>query len=116
MWTAKNRGRYDRSKLRYPSDLTDDEWTHVEPLIPPAKRGGNKRHVEVREVMNGIMYILSTGCQWRAIPKDPAAQHTFRLSRLVELRRHAGSHPSRALCGVSGARRTRSQPDRRHRR
>src|SRR5262245_1746572 len=70
MWTAKNRGRYDRSKLRYPSDLTDDEWSHVEPLIPPAKRGGNKRHVEVREVMNGIMYILSTGCQWRAIPKD----------------------------------------------
>src|SRR6266436_2423588 len=70
MWTAKNRGRYDRSKLRYPSDLTDDEWTYVEPLIPPAKRGGNKRHVEVREVMNGIMYILSTGCQWRAIPKD----------------------------------------------
>ena len=57
MWTAKNRGRYDRSKLRYPSDLTDDEWAHVEPLIPPAKRGGNKRHVEVREVMNGIMYI-----------------------------------------------------------
>ena len=41
MWTAKNRGRYDRSKLRYPSDLTDDEWAHVELLIPPAKRGGN---------------------------------------------------------------------------
>ena len=70
MWTAKNRGRYDRSKLRYPSDLTDDEWAHVEPMILPAKRGGNKRHVDVREVMNGIMYILSTGCQWRAIPKD----------------------------------------------
>src|SRR5258708_32848694 len=43
------------AKLRYPSDLTDDEWAYVEPLIPPAKRGGNKRHVEVREVMNGIM-------------------------------------------------------------
>src|SRR6202140_5996688 len=70
MWTAKNRGRYDRSALRYPSDLTDDEWGFVEPLIPPAKRGGNKRHVDVREVMNGIMYILSTGCQWRALPKD----------------------------------------------
>ncbi len=70
MWTAKNRGRYDRSKLRYPSDLTDDEWALVVPLIPPARRGGNKRHVDVREVMNGIMYILSTGCQWRAIPKD----------------------------------------------
>jgi hypothetical protein len=59
MWTKKNRGRYDRSSLRYPSDLTDDEWAHVEPLIPPAKRGGNKRRVDVREVMNGIMYVLS---------------------------------------------------------
>ena len=40
MWTAENRGRYDRSKLRYPSDLTDEEWALVAPLIPPAKRGG----------------------------------------------------------------------------
>jgi transposase len=70
MWTAKNRGRYDRSKLRYPSDLTDEEWAHVEPVIPPAKGGGNRRRVNIREVVNGIMYILSTGCQWRAIPKD----------------------------------------------
>ena len=69
MWTSKNRGRYDRSALRYPSDLTDDEWALIEPLIPPARRGGNKRHVDEREVMNGIMYVLSTGCQWRAIPK-----------------------------------------------
>jgi transposase len=70
MWTTQNRSRYDRSQLRYPSDLTDDEWAHVAPLIPPAKPGGNKRSVDVREVMNGIMYILSTGCQWRALPKD----------------------------------------------
>ena len=77
MWTAKNRRRYDRSALRYPSDLTDDEWAHVEPLIPPARRGGNKRHVDVREVMNGIMYVLSTGCQWRAIPKDLPPRSTL---------------------------------------
>src|SRR5882724_12409191 len=70
MWTTKNRRLYDRSKLRYPSDLTDDEWAYVEPLIPPAKSGGNKRHIDVREVMNGIMYVLSTGCQWRAIPLE----------------------------------------------
>jgi transposase len=70
MWTAKNRGRYDRSKLRYPSDLTKEEWAHVAPLIAPAKRGGNRRHVDVREVMNGVMDVLSTGCKWRAIPKD----------------------------------------------
>src|ERR1700726_3257910 len=70
MWTSKNRVRYDRSKLRYPSDLTDDEWRLVEPLIPPGKTGGGKRTVNMREVVNGLMYILSTGCQWRAIPKD----------------------------------------------
>ena len=51
MWTSKNRGRYDRSKLRYPSDLTDDEWRLVEPLIPPGRRGGGKRTVIMREVM-----------------------------------------------------------------
>ena len=70
MWTTKNRPRYDRDKLRYPSDLTDEEWSLVEPLIPPAKRGGRKREVEVREVVNGVMYVLSTGCQWRYIAKD----------------------------------------------
>jgi transposase len=77
MWTAKNRRYYDRSGLRYPSDLTDEEWAHVAPFIPPAKRGGNRRHVDVREVMNGIMYILSTGCQWRAIPKDLPPRSTL---------------------------------------
>ncbi len=61
MWTIENRARYDRSKLRYPSDLTDEEWSHVEPLIRPGKRGGNTRTVNVREVVNGLMYILSTG-------------------------------------------------------
>ena len=70
MWTNENRGRYDRSKLRYPSDLTDDEWAYIAPLIPSAKRGGNKRRVDLREIVNGLMYVLSTGCQWRAIPKD----------------------------------------------
>ncbi len=70
MWTKENRGRYDRSRLRYPSDLTDEEWALVKPLIPPAKRGGNKRHVDERAIVDGLMYILSTGCQWRALPKD----------------------------------------------
>jgi transposase len=53
MWTSKNRARYDRSKLRYPSDLTDDEWGLVEPLIPPGKRKkikGKKRHILVDTV------------------------------------------------------------------
>jgi transposase len=74
MWTDENRARYDRSQLRYPSDVTDAEWAYVDPLIPPARRGGAKRTVNVREVVNGLMYILSTGCQWRAIPKDRPLQ------------------------------------------
>ena len=77
MWTVDNRHRYDRGKLRYPSDLTDEEWHVLKPLIPKAKRGGNKRHVDEREVVNGLMYILSTGCQWRAIPMDLPPRSTL---------------------------------------
>ena len=79
MWTKENRGRYDRSQQRYPSDLTAEEWGLVELLIPPAKRGGGKRRVDMRDVVNGIMYILSTGCQWRYLPKDlPSKSTVFR--------------------------------------
>jgi transposase len=77
MWTSENRGSYDRSKFRYPSYVTDEEWGHIAPLIPPAKRGGRKRSVDVREVVNGLMYILSTGCQWRAVPKDLPPRSTL---------------------------------------
>ena len=70
MWTRENRGLYERKGLRYPSDLTDQEWALLSPLIPPAKRGGRKREVDLREVVNGILYVLGTGCQWRALPKD----------------------------------------------
>jgi len=77
MWTDENRARYNRDHLRYPSDLTDDEWSYIAPIIPPAKQGGRRREVDVREVVNGIMYILSTGCQWRYIPKDLPPKSTI---------------------------------------
>ncbi len=77
MWTDGNRRRYNRDHLRYPSDVTDEEWAELAPLIPPAKRGGGKRRVEMRAVMNGILYILSTGCQWRYIPKDLPPRSTL---------------------------------------
>jgi transposase len=70
MWTRENRALYERKGRRYPSDLSDDEWALIAPLIPPAKRGGRKREVNVREVMNGVLYVLETGCQWRALPRD----------------------------------------------
>jgi transposase len=77
MWTKANRGKYNRDGLRYPSDLTDAEWELVQPLIPPAKRGGRRREVDVREVVNGLLYVLSTGCQWRAVPKDLPPKSTL---------------------------------------
>ena len=77
MWTNENRAGYDRSRLRYPSDLTDQERGKVAPLIPPAKRGGNKRTVNLREIVNGLMYVLSAGCQWRAVPKDLPPRSTL---------------------------------------
>jgi transposase len=77
MWTTENRDRYNRDKLRYPSDLTDAEWAELGSMIPPALSGGNKRTVDIREVVNGVMYILGTGCQWRAIPKDLPSRSTI---------------------------------------
>ena len=96
MWTVANRGRSDRSKLRYPSDLIDAEWGLVEPFIPAAKRGGNKRTVDIREVVNGVMYVLSTGCQWAALPRDLPPRSTvnddflrWQHDRTLERRHHA---------------------------
>lgn len=70
MWTPEHRRAADRRGLRYPSDLTDAEWALIAPLIRPAKRGGRPRTVDVREVLNAILYVLSAGCQWAALPKD----------------------------------------------
>ena len=68
-WTVEHRRAGDRRGLRYPSDMTDEEWALVAPLIRPAKRGGRPR-TAVREVLNAVFCVLSTGCQWGALPKD----------------------------------------------
>ena len=58
------------SRKRYTSDLTDEEWAILEPLIPRAKPGGRPRSVNMREVMNAIFYVEKTGCQWANLPGD----------------------------------------------
>src|SRR6201995_4216081 len=70
MWKPEHRQAAERCSRRYDSDLTDAEWALVGPLIPPAKPGGRPRDVNVREVLNAIFYVLWTGCQWKALPKD----------------------------------------------
>ena len=79
MWKPEHRLGADRSGLRYPSDMRDAEWALVAPLIPPAKRGGRRREVDVREVLNAIFYVLSTGCQWAALPKDLPPKSTAHM-------------------------------------
>ena len=54
----------------YPSDLTDAQWEELAPLLPLAKPGGHPRTVDLREVMNGVLYVLRSGCPWRMIPHD----------------------------------------------
>ena len=57
-------------RTAYPSDLSDEQWALVEPLIPPAKWGGRPREVDMREAVNGMLYLSRGGCQWRAMPHD----------------------------------------------
>src|SRR5260370_38157251 len=75
-WKPQHRRAADRHGLRYPSDLSDSEWALIAPAIPPAKRGGRRREVNVREVLNAICYVLSTGCQWQGLPKAPPPKST----------------------------------------
>jgi transposase len=70
MWKREHRLANAHRGLRYPSDLSDAEWVLVAPLIPPARRGGRSRSINEREDLNAIFYVLATGCQWQALPKD----------------------------------------------
>ena len=70
VWTKQNRRRYDRRGQRYPSDLTNEEWTILEPLLPVPKGSGRPRRYSLREIMNGIRYVLRYGIPWDAMPKD----------------------------------------------
>ena len=58
------------ARIAYPSDLTDAQWRLIEKLIPRAKPGGRPRSVNMREVVNGILYLVRTGCSWRQLPHD----------------------------------------------
>jgi len=69
-WTETTRPIYARDCTRYASDLTDGEWALISPLMPAPNGIGRPRKTDLREVANALMYIASTGCQWRFLPKD----------------------------------------------
>ncbi|TNC94358.1 MAG: transposase IS4 family protein [Stygiobacter sp.] len=80
MWTAENRSRYDRRGQRYPSDLTNEEWVLLEPMLPVAKGNGCPRKYVLREVMNGIRYVQRYGMAEQYIKEGKNAVKWTRLS------------------------------------
>src|SRR5258708_19478642 len=71
MWTEQSRGRMAKiakKTKRYPSDLTDEEWAEIAPLMPKPGRRGRPREVEFREVINAVRYLVRSGCGWRMLP------------------------------------------------
>jgi transposase len=113
MWTAENRGTYERKGQRYPSDVSDEEWAFVEPHLPPQRR------TDRREVLNAILYVLTTGCQWKQPPKDFPPKSTVHdyfvewhcdgtLTRIhhalyAHVRELAGREPTATTVGGAGS-------------
>ena len=69
-WTEITRPKYRRDGLKYASDTTDEEWASIAPFMPPPHRLGRPRETELRTVVNALFYVLSSGCQWRMLPRD----------------------------------------------
>ena len=69
-WTETTRLDYERRGLRYTSDLKDEEWVLIAPFLPPPKATGRPRTTDLREVVNALLYMAATGCQWAMLPKD----------------------------------------------
>lgn len=105
-WTGTTRPHYQRDHLRYASDMTDAEWLLLSPFLPAPCRIGRPREVSMQAVMNAILYILTTGCQWRALPKDFPPRSTvqyyfydWRDRRLWQRINHALVKRVRRACG-----------------
>lgn len=105
-WTETTRRQYARRAARYASDMTDREWRIVEPLLPAPRRLGRPRTTVLREVMNALLYIASTGCQWRMLPKDfppcSTVQRYFYAWRGIGLWARINHHLVMAACELEG--------------
>ena len=73
MWTETTQQQYRRDSLRYASDVTDEEWALIEGFLPRPRKLGRPRTTEMREVVNALLYLLTTDCQWRLLPKGISA-------------------------------------------
>ncbi len=110
MWTEITRPKYERKGLGYSSDLSDPEWAMIEPRLPQRNRLGRPPKTELRRVVNALLYMVRTGCQWRQLPREfppyTTVQHYFYAWRdsgvlerinfelLLQAREAAGREPS----------------------
>ncbi len=89
MWNKENRKKHDRRHQRYPSDLNNEEWQVLEPMLPVAKGTGRPRVHSLREIINGIRYVQRYGIPWDAMPKDlPPSSICYDFWRLLADQRH----------------------------
>jgi putative transposase len=70
MWTETTRAQYRRDELRYASDTRSEEWAQIAPFLPAPRRLGRPRERDLRTIIDAILYLLWTGCQWRALPRE----------------------------------------------
>jgi len=105
-WNETTRLKYQRSSGRYASDTSDDEWQLIEPFMPSEKKLGRRRTTKLRSVIDALLYMMETGCQWRMLPKDfppfTTVQHYFyewRASGIWDCIRHALVMQAREAAG-----------------
>ncbi len=103
MWTETTRKQYERQSERYASDLIDGEWALITPHLPAAKPIGRPRTTVFREVINALFYLLSTGCQWRLLPKEFPPRSTVHRYFTTWREAGAGAAPPSWAPFMSGA-------------
>jgi putative transposase len=97
-WNRATRRKYNRDYLRYPSDLTEDEYRMIAPFLPPAFLRGRPREWTWRILLEGVLYVLENGIAWRAMPKDfPPWQTVYGAFRFL---RATGTLESRNVCAA----------------
>src|SRR5258708_40042203 len=98
MWTETTRPQYERKGLRYSSDVTDAEWALVLPRLPQRKSLGRPAKTELRSVVNALLYMARTGCQWRLLPREfPPFYHRAELFLCLARQRHFGADQLRVV-------------------
>ena len=107
MWTEQSRGRMAeiaRKTKRYPSDLTDEEWSWIEPLMPKPSRRGRPRKVDPREIINALRYLVRSGCGWEMLPIHFGPWETvyWWFRRLMRRFRNCSPHPGEDVPGLPG--------------